>query len=105
MGDISPHFSRKEFACGCGFTAVDVELLDVLEDARTHFGAAITIDCACRCPKHNKDVGGVENSQHVQGIAADIKVAGFSRRLSLIISKVSIRSWSDDGLSALISTR
>lgn len=80
MGDVSPHFSRKEFECrcGCGFTAVDVELLDVLEAARTHFGSAITLDCACRCAKHNAEVGGVPDSQHLQGIAADIKVAGYA---------------------------
>ena len=80
MGNVSPHFDRQEFACkcGCGFTAVDVELLDVLETARKHFGAAITLDCACRCAKHNVEVGGVPYSQHLQGIAADIKVAGFA---------------------------
>lgn len=80
MGDVSPHFNRSEFACkcGCGFTAVDVELLGVLEGVRNHFNAPLTIDCACRCPTHNKEVGGVPDSQHVQGIAADIKVTGQS---------------------------
>jgi uncharacterized protein YcbK (DUF882 family) len=80
MGDISPHFNRSEFACkcGCGFTAVDVELLGVLEDVRGHFNAPLTLDCVCRCPTHNKAVGGVIHSQHVQGIAADIKVTGYS---------------------------
>lgn len=80
MGNISPHFNRSEFACkcGCGFSAVDAELLDVLEGARMHFGAAITLNCACRCPTHNKEVGGVSHSQHIQGIAADIKVTGYS---------------------------
>lgn len=78
MGNVSPHFSRSEFAChcGCGFTAVDVELLGVLEDVRNHFNAPVTLDCACRCPPHNKAVGGAAKSQHMQGIAADIKVTG-----------------------------
>lgn len=78
MGNVSPHFNRSEFAChcGCGFTSVDVELLGVLEDIRNHFGAPVTLDCACRCPTHNKAVGGAEKSQHMQGIAADIKVTG-----------------------------
>ncbi|EGT5658126.1 hypothetical protein JD793_004320 [Citrobacter braakii] len=80
MGDISGHFSRREFACkdGCGFQALDKELLGVLEDTRTHFGAAITIDCACCCPAYNKAVVGAEYSQHLYGMVADIKVSGYS---------------------------
>ncbi|SUW63282.1 Peptidase M15 [Buttiauxella agrestis] len=80
MGDISPHFNRSEFACkcGCGFSAVDKELNAVLEDVRTHFNSPLVIDCACRCPSHNADVGGVADSQHVYGMAADIKVNGVS---------------------------
>lgn len=76
MGDVSSHFNRKEFACkcGCGFAAVDVQLLGVLEAVRTHFNSPVTLDCACRCPAHNKAVGGVADSQHVHGMAADIKV-------------------------------
>jgi uncharacterized protein YcbK (DUF882 family) len=30
------------------------------------------VNCGYRCPKHNKEVGGVPNSQHLYGIAADI---------------------------------
>jgi uncharacterized protein YcbK (DUF882 family) len=76
MGDVSKHFSFTEFSCkrGCVFNAVDVQLLNVLEDVRTHLDKPVTIDCVYRCPSHNKAVGGVENSQHVQGIAADIAV-------------------------------
>lgn len=48
----------------------------MLVDVRSHFGAPVTLDCACRCPVHNKAVGGAEKSQHMQGIAADIKVNG-----------------------------
>lgn len=78
MDNISPHFSRSEFACkcGCGFDAVDLELVEVLEGARLHFGRQIVINSACRCEKHNAKVGGTKNSQHLMGIAADIKVRG-----------------------------
>jgi len=70
------HFKRKEFACkcGCGFDAVDVELLEVLENLRTFTGQPIIINSACRCESHNKAVGGKKNSQHTKGKACDIVV-------------------------------
>lgn len=75
---ISAHFSRKEFACkcGCGFDAVDVGLIQVLEDLREHFNRPITITSGCRCEDHNKSIGGSINSQHTKGKAADIKIEG-----------------------------
>lgn len=78
MGDISPNFSRREFAChcGCGFDAVDTELIEVLEGVRQHFSASMKITSGCRCYKHNAKVGGSPKSQHVFAKAADISVAG-----------------------------
>ena len=78
MGDISKNFSRSEFACkcGCGFMAVDVELLKTLETVRSHFNRAVKITSACRCESHNKGVGGSQGSKHKLGIAADIQVKG-----------------------------
>lgn len=78
MGSISPYFDRQEFACkcGCGFSAVDVELLEVLHLVRLKFGAAVMISSACRCKSHNESVGGSTGSKHMLGIAADIVVRG-----------------------------
>ncbi|NTZ40676.1 serine/threonine protein kinase [Enterobacter sp. JMULE2] len=78
MGNLSEHFSDSEFAChcGCGFNSISTELVVVLEDVRSHFNSPVTINSGCRCEKHNAKVGGVPNSQHVQGIAADIVVRG-----------------------------
>jgi len=74
MGDISEHFNRSEFACqcGCGFDTVDAELLDVIEHVRYYFDVPVSISSGCRCPEHNKNVGGSPKSQHVLGRAADI---------------------------------
>ena len=76
MSSISKYFKRKEFACrcGCGFETVDIELLEVLEDVREHFGKPVVINCACRCEQHNAEEGGAKGSKHKLGIAADIRV-------------------------------
>ena len=75
---ISPNFSRDEFACtdGCGFDTVDSELLTILESIRQHFDAPVTVASGCRCPRKNDEVSGSAGSKHLQGRAADIKVAG-----------------------------
>lgn len=76
MGDLSAHFSKKEFACkcGCGFDTPDPKLVDALEDLRSRLGVPLTINSACRCEKHNKSEGGSPKSQHLLGKAADIMV-------------------------------
>ena len=44
----------------------------VLEPLREHFGTPVIISSGYRCPQLNKAVGGVTNSQHQKGEAADI---------------------------------
>lgn len=78
MGDLSPHFSRSEFACkcGCGFDTVDAELLVMCETIRQHYDAAVIITSGCRCEAHNVAVGGAVDSTHLVGRAADIVAEG-----------------------------
>lgn len=75
---LSPHFSRREFACRCGCGASDVnpELLVVLEAVRAKFSKPVTVVSGLRCAARNARVGGARNSQHMAGTAADIRVAG-----------------------------
>lgn len=75
MGDLSENFSRSEFACkcGCGFDDVDPALVRALEELRALAGGPLHILSGCRCPKHNKKVGGATHSQHVLGRAADVQ--------------------------------
>ena len=70
------HFKREEFACqcGCGWDAIDFELLEVLIDVRSYFNSPVLITSGNRCEKHNKEIGGAEKSQHTLGKAADFKV-------------------------------
>ena len=75
MIDHTPHFSREELECHCCGemppNGISLFLLDGLEWLRSEVGP-IHVSCAYRCPKHNLEVGGVYNSQHVLGTAADI---------------------------------
>lgn len=45
---------------------------NILDPAREQLGWPIYVNCAYRCPEVNKLVGGVSNSQHIKGQAADI---------------------------------
>lgn len=77
---LNKYFKRSEFSCrcGCGFNTVDVELLEVLTELREACNNPVIINCGCRCPKHNKKVGGATKSKHLRGIAADIRVKGLT---------------------------
>lgn len=75
---LSANFKVKEFACTDGSDPIfiDSELVNVLQQIRTHFGKAVTITSAYRTPGRNKAVGGEIYSQHLYGRAADIKLQG-----------------------------
>jgi uncharacterized protein YcbK (DUF882 family) len=77
---LSQNFRVKEFACTDGSDPVFVadELVEVLQKIRSHFGKAVKITSAYRTPTKNKAVGGETYSQHLYGMAADIKVSGVS---------------------------
>lgn len=77
---LSEHFDSSEFACHCGCdglnngTDINPRLVQVLEKMRQRCGLPLVITSGYRCPTHNASVGGVYNSQHVQGNAADVLV-------------------------------
>lgn len=77
---LRPHFSKKEMACRhCGELppqGMSEALLDGLEELRYRVGKPIIVTSAYRCPIHNANEGGVDNSQHVEGTACDIYVEG-----------------------------
>jgi uncharacterized protein YcbK (DUF882 family) len=49
-----------------------------LQVIRDFIRKPMTLTNAYRCPKHNKEVGGVPNSQHILGKACDIQVNDMS---------------------------
>lgn len=89
MGNLSPHFDSSEFACscGCGYGTregdVSEALLDLLECMREEYGP-IRLTSGCRCAQHNAAVGGVANSAHTRGTAADIFCSGGRTRRELV---------------------
>lgn len=78
MGDLTAHFSRREFACrcGCGRDSIDFLTLTLLEDVRGHFNQPISIHSGYRCHAYNGMVHGAEDSQHLRGRAVDFVVTG-----------------------------
>ena len=48
--------------------------LEVLQPLRDYVGAPVHINSGYRCPELNIVVGGVKNSQHCRGEAADIRI-------------------------------
>ena len=77
------YFTREEFACkcGCGFDEINFDLVTVLDALREHFDAPCKVNSGCRCESHNSGVGGVPNSQHILGKAADIVIRDVSPAL------------------------
>lgn len=82
-------FTEKEFWCKCtecqkmkqaGMPA-DVQqnvralVSEVLDPVREKLGGPLRVNSGYRCREHNLKVGGVRNSQHMAGEAADITCA------------------------------
>lgn len=77
---LSDNFKVREFACNDGSDTVLIseELVDLLQKIRDHFGVAVVINSGYRTSSYNKKVGGVTNSQHLKGTAADIVAKGIT---------------------------
>ena len=84
--DDIQYFKRDEFRCKCGgkycngFPAEPKEqLVRIADQLRKNLGVPITIVSGLRCPTWNQIQGGVDNSQHMYGEAADIYCSGISQ--------------------------
>ena len=58
---------------------------DVLDPAREKLGMPVVVNSGFRCPLHNKTVGGVYNSQHVSGQAADVRCEDNKKLAKVIV--------------------
>ncbi len=86
---LSKNFSRKEMTCncGCGLYIYNQEYIDKLQIVRNKLKACITINSGTRCPTHNKNEGGKENSSHLYGLAADLKADNMFLLLRYLIQE------------------
>lgn len=78
MGDLSAHFSEKEFyckgkTCGCPKAKPDSIIVLLLEDGRRHFKekyglkVRVRINSAIRCWEHNETVQKEANPAYIEG--------------------------------------
>ena len=56
----------------------------VLDPLREHWGLPIRVISGYRCPELNDEVGGVEDSYHMEGCAADISATDPERNVELM---------------------
>ncbi len=82
----SKYFKAEEFncKCGCDRNTMKLALLNRLEEAREKAGVPFRITSGCRCSGHNKRIGGVKGSAHVEGKAVDIWVRSNKMRFRII---------------------
>ena len=84
---LSKNFKEEEFICKCGkckevsaHLKENLILLCKQLEMLRFFTGPVIINSGVRCVAHNKKVGGVPNSQHLHGRAADIRVKGMSAK-------------------------
>jgi len=81
---ITNNFNLQEFDSKCGREMPSqvvtniIELAKNLQVLRDEVKKSIQITSGYRSPEHNAKVKGAKNSQHITGMAADIKVAGMT---------------------------
>lgn len=77
---LSSHFKDTEFMCKDGSWLVRVHpgLLKKLELLRSYLNAPIVVNSGYRTVEYNKKVGGETNSYHLRGMAADVRISGYT---------------------------
>ena len=85
-------FTEKELACPCcGECNMNERYMRNLVMMREHAGFPFSVNSACRCKKHNKEVGGYPSSRHVDRgdgtEATDIQAYGAKALVILTLAK------------------
>lgn len=95
--DDIQYFTRAEFRCPCGrcggFPVEPQEsMVRTVDKIRRRLGVPISIvdggGSGVRCAAHNAEVGGVANSQHLYGLAADLHGAVSPGQMKAVAEEV-----------------
>ena len=92
-------FTREEFRCQCkgkycnGFPVEPQEkMVRTVDEIRRRLGVPVTIvesgGSGVRCPIHNANVGGVSNSNHLTGNAADLHSGKSPQEIARVAEEV-----------------
>lgn len=73
LGEARCHGSEGLIFHDCGRIWLVAELCEALEAIRRLYGRPIRVTSWLRCYSHNKAVGGVANSYHLNGRAIDVQ--------------------------------
>ncbi len=80
QGTASAHFSFTEVQCRCGGRYASCPRVwqqraafVMMEGYRARSERPLTVVSGCRCPSHNKLVGGSPTSRHLAGLACDVR--------------------------------
>lgn len=86
------YFKREEFTCncGCGLNNISDDLLTKLDQAREIAGIPFKVNCGTRCPKHNKNEGGEDDSAHLYGFAVDISAPTSGQKFLIVSSLLKV---------------
>ena len=81
---MTKNFSKEEFDCNDGSEMPInvyhnmVKVANQLQTLRDYINKPIQVNSAWRSEEYNASIGGVKNSQHIMGRAADIVIKGMT---------------------------
>lgn len=78
-------FRPAEIVCRhCSECLISTDLMNALEGLRGQLGRPLVITSGYRCAVHNKNVGGAEQSLHVDGMAVDVVAKNWREKTEIL---------------------
>ncbi|GAH87999.1 unnamed protein product [marine sediment metagenome] len=82
------YFTDEEIQCkcGCGFILKQTAFFWKVNTLRGIVGHPLWVNSWCRCPIHNKAVGGLLTSSHPKGLAVDLDTPSAYIRYRILLA-------------------